>query len=85
MTLDSGKCLFYKHRSPWEVAANAGGALTAKSGKHWPALAGTVGPCWMDAQPLTRQALGNFWLLPFYNKPCSLSEWGTSLQGGAGE
>lgn len=42
MTLDPGKCLFYKHRSPWEVAANAGGALTARSGKHWPALAGTV-------------------------------------------
>lgn len=44
VTEDTGLCcLFYKHRNPWEVAANAGGALAAKPGEPWPLLGAALG------------------------------------------
>lgn len=39
-------CLFYKHRSPWEAAANLCGALAAKPAKPWPLWWAALGHAW---------------------------------------
>lgn len=79
VTQDTGlRCLFYKHRSPWEVAANEGGATGSQTSKTLATLTDSTGPSWMDAWPLAWQALGNFWLLTFCYKLHSPSERGSS-------
>lgn len=39
-------CLFYKHRSPWEVTTNLCGSLAAKPENPWPLLWAALGHLW---------------------------------------